>query len=166
MAAAGSQQQQQQQPAGLLQQRPEQSGRLAARVRGDGQVCRRSVSLEFTCKDGDFFFAVLNLYLTDLFAELARCQSNLTELSRLLQSLEILQRTQSAPNFTEMQVEPIHSCLCGKKECIHVYTIPTRTGMAQLCCCLSKLGMQQYRVFCRTCKVLALHCLPKPTLSI
>lgn len=36
--------------------------------------------------------------------ELARCQSNLTELSRLLQSLEILQRTQSAPNFTEMQV--------------------------------------------------------------
>lgn len=36
--------------------------------------------------------------------ELARCQSSLTELSRLLQSLEILQRTQSAPNFTEMQV--------------------------------------------------------------
>ncbi|XP_072300599.1 oxysterol-binding protein-related protein 6 isoform X7 [Eucyclogobius newberryi] len=36
--------------------------------------------------------------------ELARCQSNLTDLSRLLQSLEILQRTQSAPNFTEMQV--------------------------------------------------------------
>ncbi|XP_014899372.1 oxysterol-binding protein-related protein 6 isoform X1 [Poecilia latipinna] len=37
--------------------------------------------------------------------ELARCQSNLTELSRLLQSLEILQRTQSAPNFTDMQVK-------------------------------------------------------------
>ncbi|KAM4608814.1 oxysterol-binding protein-related protein 6 isoform 2-T3 [Polymixia lowei] len=36
--------------------------------------------------------------------ELARCQSSLTELSRLLQSLEILQRTQSAPNFTDMQV--------------------------------------------------------------
>uniref|UniRef100_A0A3P9LFL2 Oxysterol-binding protein n=1 Tax=Oryzias latipes TaxID=8090 RepID=A0A3P9LFL2_ORYLA len=36
--------------------------------------------------------------------ELARCQSNLTELCRLLQSLEILQRTQSAPNFTDMQV--------------------------------------------------------------
>ncbi|TMS06645.1 Oxysterol-binding protein-related protein 6 [Larimichthys crocea] len=36
--------------------------------------------------------------------ELAQCQSNLTELSRLLQSLEILQRTQSAPNFTDMQV--------------------------------------------------------------
>ncbi|MEQ2270686.1 hypothetical protein XENORESO_008402, partial [Xenotaenia resolanae] len=35
--------------------------------------------------------------------ELARCQSNLTELSRLLQSLEILQRTQSVPNFTDMQ---------------------------------------------------------------
>uniref|UniRef100_A0A671YEC6 Oxysterol-binding protein n=1 Tax=Sparus aurata TaxID=8175 RepID=A0A671YEC6_SPAAU len=40
--------------------------------------------------------------------KLARCQSNLTELSRLLQSLEILQRTQSAPNFTEMQVKKIH----------------------------------------------------------
>ncbi|KAM3861801.1 oxysterol-binding protein-related protein 6 isoform 2-T2 [Diretmus argenteus] len=36
--------------------------------------------------------------------ELARCQSNLIELSRLLQSLEILHRTQSAPNFTDMQV--------------------------------------------------------------
>ncbi|XP_062313773.1 oxysterol-binding protein-related protein 6 isoform X4 [Osmerus eperlanus] len=36
--------------------------------------------------------------------ELSRCQSNLIELSRLLQSLEILQRTQSAPNFTDMQV--------------------------------------------------------------
>ncbi|XP_063069434.1 oxysterol-binding protein-related protein 6 isoform X3 [Engraulis encrasicolus] len=35
--------------------------------------------------------------------ELAHCQSSLIELSRLLQSLEILQRTQSAPNFTEMQ---------------------------------------------------------------
>ncbi|XP_041940474.1 oxysterol-binding protein-related protein 6 isoform X2 [Alosa sapidissima] len=35
--------------------------------------------------------------------ELARCQSSLIELSRLLQSLEILQRTQSAPNFTDMQ---------------------------------------------------------------
>lgn len=43
VAAAGCQQQQQQQPAGLLQQRPEQSGRLAAGVRGDGQVRRRSV---------------------------------------------------------------------------------------------------------------------------
>ncbi|KAJ8416907.1 hypothetical protein AAFF_G00327850 [Aldrovandia affinis] len=35
--------------------------------------------------------------------ELANCQSSLMELSRLLQSLEILQRTQSAPNFTDMQ---------------------------------------------------------------
>lgn len=42
--------------------------------------------------------------MSNLFSELARCQSNLTELSRLLQSLEILQRTQSAPNFTDMQV--------------------------------------------------------------
>ncbi|XP_061647285.1 oxysterol-binding protein-related protein 6 isoform X5 [Phyllopteryx taeniolatus] len=37
--------------------------------------------------------------------DLARCQSNLAELSGLLQSLEILQRTQSAPNFADMQVE-------------------------------------------------------------
>uniref|UniRef100_A0A8C8MP24 Oxysterol-binding protein n=1 Tax=Oncorhynchus tshawytscha TaxID=74940 RepID=A0A8C8MP24_ONCTS len=36
--------------------------------------------------------------------ELARCQSSLIELSKLLQSLEGLQRTQSAPNFTDMQV--------------------------------------------------------------
>ncbi|XP_076858985.1 oxysterol-binding protein-related protein 6 isoform X6 [Brachyhypopomus gauderio] len=36
--------------------------------------------------------------------ELAHCQSSLMELSRLLQSLEILQRTQSAPSFTDMQV--------------------------------------------------------------
>uniref|UniRef100_A0A8C5NDB5 Oxysterol-binding protein n=1 Tax=Gouania willdenowi TaxID=441366 RepID=A0A8C5NDB5_GOUWI len=35
--------------------------------------------------------------------ELSRCQSNLAELRRLLQSLEILQRTQSAPNFADMQ---------------------------------------------------------------
>uniref|UniRef100_A0A4W5RB39 Uncharacterized protein n=1 Tax=Hucho hucho TaxID=62062 RepID=A0A4W5RB39_9TELE len=35
--------------------------------------------------------------------ELARCQSSLIELSKLLQSLEGLQRTQSAPNFTDMQ---------------------------------------------------------------
>ncbi|KAM9085378.1 oxysterol-binding protein-related protein 6 isoform 5-T5 [Megaptera novaeangliae] len=36
--------------------------------------------------------------------DLAHCQSNLMELSKLLQNLEILQRTQSAPNFTDMQV--------------------------------------------------------------
>ncbi|XP_049904731.1 oxysterol-binding protein-related protein 6 isoform X2 [Epinephelus moara] len=45
--------------------------------------------------------------------ELARCQSNLTELSRLLQSLEILQRTQSAPNFTDMQANCVE---LSKKE--------------------------------------------------
>uniref|UniRef100_A0A669E7T9 Oxysterol-binding protein n=1 Tax=Oreochromis niloticus TaxID=8128 RepID=A0A669E7T9_ORENI len=44
---------------------------------------------------------------------LARCQSNLTELSRLLQSLEILQRTQSAPNFTDMQTNYVE---LSKKE--------------------------------------------------
>ncbi|XP_074823771.1 oxysterol-binding protein-related protein 6 isoform X2 [Natator depressus] len=35
--------------------------------------------------------------------DLAHCQSNLVELSKLLQNLEILQRTQSAPSFTDMQ---------------------------------------------------------------
>ncbi|KAF6727141.1 Oxysterol-binding protein-related protein 6 [Oryzias melastigma] len=45
--------------------------------------------------------------------KLARCQSNLTELSRLLQSLEILQRTQSAPNFTDMQANCVE---LSKKE--------------------------------------------------
>ncbi|KAJ8282406.1 hypothetical protein COCON_G00049250 [Conger conger] len=39
--------------------------------------------------------------------ELANCQSSLMELSRLLQSLEILQRTQSAPNFSDMQANCI-----------------------------------------------------------
>ncbi|XP_047299118.1 oxysterol-binding protein-related protein 6 isoform X12 [Pan paniscus] len=38
--------------------------------------------------------------------DLAHCQSNLVELSKLLQNLEILQRTQSAPNFTDMQEGP------------------------------------------------------------
>ncbi|XP_037096289.1 oxysterol-binding protein-related protein 6 isoform X4 [Syngnathus acus] len=42
--------------------------------------------------------------------DLARCQSNLTELSGLLKSLEILQRTQSAPNFADMQV-PLSSSM-------------------------------------------------------
>ncbi|XP_060112894.1 oxysterol-binding protein-related protein 6 isoform X2 [Heteronotia binoei] len=35
--------------------------------------------------------------------DLAHCQSNLVELSKILQNLEILQRTQSAPNFTDIQ---------------------------------------------------------------
>uniref|UniRef100_A0A3Q1JZF4 Oxysterol-binding protein n=1 Tax=Anabas testudineus TaxID=64144 RepID=A0A3Q1JZF4_ANATE len=45
--------------------------------------------------------------------ELARCQCNLTELSQLLQSLEILQRTQSAPNFIDMQTNCVE---LSKKE--------------------------------------------------
>uniref|UniRef100_A0A8C5FKS2 Oxysterol-binding protein n=1 Tax=Gadus morhua TaxID=8049 RepID=A0A8C5FKS2_GADMO len=45
--------------------------------------------------------------------ELARCQSSLMELSKLLQSLEILQRTQSAPNFTDMQTNCVE---LSKKE--------------------------------------------------
>ncbi|XP_072435227.1 oxysterol-binding protein-related protein 6 isoform X2 [Chiloscyllium punctatum] len=39
--------------------------------------------------------------------DLANCQSSLVELSKLLQNLEILQRTQSAPNFTDMQANCI-----------------------------------------------------------
>ncbi|XP_072117885.1 oxysterol-binding protein-related protein 6 isoform X1 [Mobula birostris] len=39
--------------------------------------------------------------------DLAHCQSSLVELSKLLQNLEILQRTQSAPNFTDMQANCI-----------------------------------------------------------
>ncbi|XP_048341368.1 oxysterol-binding protein-related protein 6 isoform X2 [Sphaerodactylus townsendi] len=35
--------------------------------------------------------------------DLTHCQSNLVELSKILQNLEILQRTQSAPNFTDIQ---------------------------------------------------------------
>ncbi|XP_068602806.1 oxysterol-binding protein-related protein 6 [Brachionichthys hirsutus] len=45
--------------------------------------------------------------------ELARCQANLSDLSRLLQSLEILQRTQSVPNFTDMQTNCVE---LSKKE--------------------------------------------------
>ncbi|XP_028662063.2 oxysterol-binding protein-related protein 6 [Erpetoichthys calabaricus] len=45
--------------------------------------------------------------------ELTHCQSCLVDLSKLLQNLEILQRTQSAPNFTDMQA----NCLdLGKKD--------------------------------------------------
>ncbi|KAG8559502.1 hypothetical protein GDO81_017359 [Engystomops pustulosus] len=36
--------------------------------------------------------------------DLSKCQSNLIELSKLLHNLEMLQRTQSAPNFIDMQV--------------------------------------------------------------
>uniref|UniRef100_A0A672TPL4 Oxysterol-binding protein n=1 Tax=Strigops habroptila TaxID=2489341 RepID=A0A672TPL4_STRHB len=43
-----------------------------------------------------------NLFLCCIYLDLAHCQSNLVELSKLLQNLEILQRTQSAPNFTDI----------------------------------------------------------------
>uniref|UniRef100_A0A8C6VXF8 Oxysterol-binding protein n=1 Tax=Nothobranchius furzeri TaxID=105023 RepID=A0A8C6VXF8_NOTFU len=52
------------------------------------------------------YFVTSNVFL-------ARCQSSLTELSRLLQSLEILQRTQSAPNFIDMQANCVE---LSKKE--------------------------------------------------
>uniref|UniRef100_A0A8C0ERX3 Oxysterol-binding protein n=1 Tax=Bubo bubo TaxID=30461 RepID=A0A8C0ERX3_BUBBB len=55
---------------------------------------------------------VCSVLLLKTHAHLAHCQSNLVELSKLLQNLEILQRTQSAPNFTDMQMgEQIHVSL-------------------------------------------------------
>ncbi|KAM5152363.1 oxysterol-binding protein-related protein 6 isoform 4-T4 [Mantella aurantiaca] len=39
--------------------------------------------------------------------DLAQCQANLIELSKLLHNLEMLQRTQSAPNFIDMQANCI-----------------------------------------------------------
>uniref|UniRef100_A0A663MES6 Oxysterol-binding protein n=1 Tax=Athene cunicularia TaxID=194338 RepID=A0A663MES6_ATHCN len=55
---------------------------------------------------------VCSVLLLKTHAYLAHCQSNLVELSKLLQNLEILQRTQSAPNFTDMQMgEQIHVSL-------------------------------------------------------
>ncbi|XP_058045632.1 oxysterol-binding protein-related protein 6 isoform X6 [Ahaetulla prasina] len=39
--------------------------------------------------------------------DLAHCQSNLVKLSKILQNLEILQRTQSAPSFTDMQANSV-----------------------------------------------------------
>uniref|UniRef100_A0A8C8KAA8 Oxysterol-binding protein n=1 Tax=Oncorhynchus tshawytscha TaxID=74940 RepID=A0A8C8KAA8_ONCTS len=48
-------------------------------------------------------------HIYHLKVKLARCQSSLIELSKLLQSLEGLQRTQSAPNFTDMQVTHTHT---------------------------------------------------------
>uniref|UniRef100_A0A7N8XU16 Oxysterol-binding protein n=1 Tax=Mastacembelus armatus TaxID=205130 RepID=A0A7N8XU16_9TELE len=75
----------------------------AASVGHEATVCPPSFSLkQYQCS--------LSLMSLILPTELARCQSNLTELSRLLQSLEILQRTQSAPNFTDMQVKQKRTC--------------------------------------------------------
>ncbi|XP_059355526.1 oxysterol-binding protein-related protein 6 isoform X5 [Carassius carassius] len=56
--------------------------------------------------------------------ELAYCQSSLLELSQLLQSLEILQRTQSAPNFTDMQVQPLPQS--------HSAKVPLSASMSQV----------------------------------
>ncbi|XP_052420784.1 oxysterol-binding protein-related protein 6 isoform X11 [Carassius gibelio] len=56
--------------------------------------------------------------------ELAYCQSSLLELSQLLQSLEILQRTQSAPNFADMQVQPLPQSHCAK--------VPLSASMSQV----------------------------------
>uniref|UniRef100_A0A8K9XU50 Oxysterol-binding protein n=1 Tax=Oncorhynchus mykiss TaxID=8022 RepID=A0A8K9XU50_ONCMY len=48
-------------------------------------------------------------------------KSSLIELSKLLQSLEGLQRTQSAPNFTDMQVTHTHTHLTPRVSCWMVY---------------------------------------------
>ncbi|XP_052461593.1 oxysterol-binding protein-related protein 6 isoform X4 [Carassius gibelio] len=56
--------------------------------------------------------------------ELAYCQSSLLELSQLLQSLEILHRTQSAPNFTDMQVQSLPQS--------HSAKVPLSVSMSQV----------------------------------
>ncbi|XP_017213102.1 oxysterol-binding protein-related protein 6 isoform X3 [Danio rerio] len=56
--------------------------------------------------------------------ELAYCQSSLLELNQLLQSLEILQRTQSAPNFTDMQVQSLPQS--------HSAKVPLSASMSQV----------------------------------
>ncbi|KAG8432496.1 hypothetical protein GDO86_016948 [Hymenochirus boettgeri] len=66
-----------------------------------------STSLPATCTTGQNKVAawLLDSEEMDKCAEdLAQCQSNLIELSKLLHNLEMLQRTQSAPNFIDMQV--------------------------------------------------------------
>ncbi|XP_061058557.1 oxysterol-binding protein-related protein 6 isoform X7 [Eubalaena glacialis] len=55
--------------------------------------------------------------------DLAHCQSNLVELSKLLQNLEILQRTQSAPNFTDMQALNQNAELRSRLNRIHSESI-------------------------------------------
>lgn len=92
-------------------------------------------------------------------SELARCQSNLTDLSRLLQSLEILQRTQSAPNFTDMQVkqmrvhmhvhrEPAHALMqrVGRMFSVSVKGLSAGqcTLSLSLCMCLEVLKSPYY----------------------
>ncbi|XP_059417455.1 oxysterol-binding protein-related protein 6-like isoform X8 [Carassius carassius] len=56
--------------------------------------------------------------------ELAYCQSSLLELSQLLQSLESLHRTQSAPNFTDMQVQSLPQS--------HSSKVPLSASMSQV----------------------------------
>ncbi|OCT63653.1 oxysterol-binding protein-related protein 6 isoform X2 [Xenopus laevis] len=66
-----------------------------------------SNSLPATCTTGQSKVAawLLDSEEMDKCAEdLAQCQSSLIELSKLLHNLELLQRTQSAPNFIDMQV--------------------------------------------------------------
>uniref|UniRef100_A0A8C1YTN2 Oxysterol-binding protein n=1 Tax=Cyprinus carpio TaxID=7962 RepID=A0A8C1YTN2_CYPCA len=58
-------------------------------------------------------------------SELAYCQSSLLELSQLLQSLEILQRTQSAPNFTDI----VCVCVCV---CVCVFQVPLSASLSQV----------------------------------
>ncbi|XP_018091434.1 oxysterol-binding protein-related protein 6 isoform X1 [Xenopus laevis] len=65
-----------------------------------------SNSLPATCTTGQSKVAawLLDSEEMDKCAEdLAQCQSSLIELSKLLHNLELLQRTQSAPNFIDMQ---------------------------------------------------------------
>uniref|UniRef100_A0A8C3KKR6 Oxysterol-binding protein n=1 Tax=Calidris pygmaea TaxID=425635 RepID=A0A8C3KKR6_9CHAR len=62
-------------------------------------ACSWAVSVRSACNGEEF-----PLWQPMTSKKLLVCASNLVELSKLLQNLEILQRTQSAPNFTDMQV--------------------------------------------------------------
>uniref|UniRef100_A0A8C1Q067 Oxysterol-binding protein n=1 Tax=Cyprinus carpio TaxID=7962 RepID=A0A8C1Q067_CYPCA len=78
-------------------------------------------------------------------SDLAYCQSSLLELSQLLQSLEILQRTQSAPNFTDMQRAVFRGPRCWLSQdcvwdhfcltvvCVCVFQVPLSASMSQVC---------------------------------
>ncbi|KAJ8253141.1 hypothetical protein GJAV_G00209580 [Gymnothorax javanicus] len=65
-----------------------------------------SASLPVSCSSGQRKVAAWLLESQEMdrcAEELTRCQSNLIELNQLLHSLEVMQRTQSAPSFAEMQ---------------------------------------------------------------
>eukprot|EP00062_Callorhinchus_milii_P005904 gi/632945849/ref/XP_007888266.1/ PREDICTED: oxysterol-binding protein-related protein 6 isoform X2 [Callorhinchus milii] len=86
--------------------------------------------------------------------DLAHCQSSLIELSKLLQNLEILQRTQSAPNFTDMQAN-----------CVDIAKKDKRASRRWRTKSVSKDGKMQLQVpSCATLSPVRLHA-SNPNLS-